>query len=75
MLFKNKIMSTCFGFKDRLLHEITSPAFEKSLSLGTDVAGIPNTSLAINASLGVEGATSFHQASGSSSLSMLGFSM
>ncbi|GFS17565.1 hypothetical protein ElyMa_003242400 [Elysia marginata] len=44
-------MSTCFGFKEPFLHEMTFPAFEKNLSLGTDVAGIPKTSLAINASL------------------------
>ena len=54
ILFKNKIMSTFLGLIADLFWEISSLALENNLSLGTEVAVIPNTSLAMRASLGVE---------------------
>ena len=45
-LFKNNIMSTCLGFNRHLLAETISPAFEKSRSEGTEVAGIAKYFLA-----------------------------
>ena len=39
-LFKNNICCTVFGFKRFLFLEMISPAFENTLSQGTDEAGV-----------------------------------
>ncbi len=42
---------------------VTSPAFEKTLSAGVDVAGVHKTDCAILASIGKEVQLSFHEVS------------
>ena len=45
-------MSTFFGFRLALLAAMSSPAFEKTRSLGTDVDGMDRNLLASFANLG-----------------------
>ncbi len=67
-LFRNKIIFMFVSFKQLRLCDTSSPAFEKSLSDGTDEAGTQRNFLARSLSLGKSTECSFHQASGSSSL-------
>lgn len=56
------------SFRQLRLCDTSSPAFEKSLSDGTDDAGMQRNLLVRSLSLGKSAACTFHHASGSSSL-------